>query len=565
MPVLLEDLQKSFEEGRMEDLKRDSALYIAENPQSSKGHLFLGKANLQLKNIPRAKLSFYDANDIDPKDVEPLFCLAQVALAEKNTLVAQTQYRAMLDIDPSSTIAHSAIADLLLADERYYEATETYKKVLTLGGGQASVLAKAAQAYQLMGSVDEGLALIEKYPLESFNEAVTLLHRNFLLLLKDEQKAQALTQLLHQNLPNHPQYILEYAELLKKSEDYPAIEQLYTQLLDLEIAQNHRKDAYLQRAIVRKNMDKLQAALEDYDALIKIQSSAFYLLERSDIKLSLKDKKGALIDLNAAVQLQPDFETLLKRGHLYLKAKVYDRAIKDFTEVLRMDKNNAEAYYGLGLSHHGNGEKSKAITILQKAEALGHQRASAVLMKNFPKQMSILLGKSKAKFLNEFELEIANNKASDILSASFNRLWVPNMEKFILAMGEDIYKFSKTMVKEVLDIAAKDLLIITPQGLLLIEGENEPIEAFYKIEMESPHAVVLELQPTNGGARTRMRLLMHDNALVMSYPLEDKELPARYFASISAIDVQAHQKERLLTKKVEGPYFDDIEAFIASC
>jgi len=170
-------------------------------------------------------------------------------------------------------------------------------------------------------------------------------------------------------------------------------------------------------------------------------------------------------------------------------------------------------------------------------------------------------GKASAGFLAEFEPEFAKNQNSPMLQKAFGKLWTPDMNRFILAMGDEAQKFPATALTQILDEISKDMLIITPQGLLFFEGTNPPLEAYYKIEVESQHAILLEVQPAKGGKTSSMRISFHEGSLVFTYPVQAEELPAKYF--VVADEINPEQKERLTTKQYNTNYLEAIEASIA--
>ena len=68
------------------------------------------------------------------------------------------------------------------------------------------------------------------------------------------------------------------------------------------------------------------------------------------------------------------------------------------------------------------------------------------------------------------------------------------------------------------------------------------MEAYYKVEIESSHAIVLEIQPSKGGDVSRMRILFQNETLVLSYPLQSKEVPAKYFKPLEPSAVSSSWK-----------------------
>lgn len=58
----------------------------------------------------------------------------------------------------------------------------------------------------------------------------------------------------------------------------------------------------------------------------------------------------ALADFTEAIRLNPaEADAYAKRGHIYGKQGRYAEAIADFSEVIRLDPNNVTVYIGRGV------------------------------------------------------------------------------------------------------------------------------------------------------------------------------------------------------------------------
>ncbi|UCC11580.1 MAG: tetratricopeptide repeat protein [candidate division WOR-3 bacterium] len=63
---------------------------------------------------------------------------------------------------------------------------------------------------------------------------------------------------------------------------------------------------------------------------------------------------------------QGEIEVLLEVGQTYLLNKEYDRAIKKFSEALRINPHDPELYYYLGLAYEGAERHQEAIEMYEK-------------------------------------------------------------------------------------------------------------------------------------------------------------------------------------------------------
>ena len=64
----------------------------------------------------------------------------------------------------------------------------------------------------------------------------------------------------------------------------------------------------------------------------------------------------------------------------YCKKRNYDKAIADYSEAVRIDPNNAKAYYDRGLAYRSNGKRDKAIADFSEAIRLDPNNAAAYVI-----------------------------------------------------------------------------------------------------------------------------------------------------------------------------------------
>ena len=93
-------------------------------------------------------------------------------------------------------------------------------------------------------------------------------------------------------------------------------------------------------------------------------------------------KKGehdkAIADYTEAIRLDPkDAEAYCNRGLAYGNKGDYDKAIADYTEAIRLNPKYAEAYYNRGMTYASKGEYDKAIADYTEAIRLDPKYAEA--------------------------------------------------------------------------------------------------------------------------------------------------------------------------------------------
>ncbi len=83
----------------------------------------------------------------------------------------------------------------------------------------------------------------------------------------------------------------------------------------------------------------------------------------------------ALADYNQAIRLDPNFAfAYIDRGNLYLAQKQYKQALADFNQTILLDSNFASAYNGRGDTYRRKGDRARAIADYVRALELGDEK-----------------------------------------------------------------------------------------------------------------------------------------------------------------------------------------------
>jgi tetratricopeptide (TPR) repeat protein len=565
---ILNQLNALFKEKKFEVIKEQGEDFLDEFPNEIDLYLLVGKACLATNELTNADYYFLKAHFLDKTNFKPLYLLGALKAAMKQYIEAQEYYEQILDLDSNEVLAVTCIADMYYVCQQFSAASEKYSRALEMGikdkitlDEYALIIYKAVSSFLADKATTQALALIDTYELETFQEMVLLAKRKAYSSLGTAGKEDILacTETLHANVPNEVSYILDLIQYLDNYEFSARIETLYTKALQSEPTEDQKINVLLGRSDLRMDAENWKGALDDLEALISIKEDWFYYQNRAKVKQHLKEYKGALTDVTKAMQLldRPNKSLLTFRGELLFKFEKFDTAIKDFNAILSMYPNDSTTYYNLGRIYNKQKDKSSSVKMLMKAEILGHQKANEFLLKNYPQVLEKSYAKSLAKFAEGYQSEISRNKKSPILSKAFDKLWLPDMAKFLLSIEEEIKTYPGTLIKKVLADTAKDMFIITENGILFFEGDEAPLEAYYKVELESEYSILLEIQPTKGGQTSTMRLALFEDNLLVSYPITEVEVQPKYF--LATTEISPEQKSRLTTKVVERPYIESIE------
>ena len=572
----LAQIKAGIKAAQFDEIEAKAWDMMAAHPDSVELLMALGEAAMQAVNFSRADYYFMKAKIKGAQRTEPLFALAQLSILIRDFSRARAYYADILKLDPAQVLAQLGIADTFYSAQLYMDATDSYSKVLSMNakevleGDQYAILVyKAASSFTVLKEYDKGLQLINDYAPQGFEEMVELAKLKLFQgqgKEKLEEAKQCLTK-LQQNVPNEPDYILQLIPYLENEGEKEGLSALYQALFALDLSPTQKEDALRMRAQYSINRADWATALKDLDNLLNLHEKWMYFQDRSLVKVQLKDIKGAVQDLTKAIGISSNSTILYsERGKLLAKAKAYDKAIADFEKILTLnalDRERADALFNIGVAYTKKQDKANALKSLMKAELMGHLKAKDFLLKNYADKLSQLRTKQRNKYKAAYEGAATRNSTSPILSKAIGQLWVPNMTKVFAELEPEMDRMPATIIKGVLEKASKDLFILTADALLLIEGDKEPVDAYYKVLVESEHSILLDVQPSKGGPSTNMRLSFFEGDLLMAYPDKEGGGSNDWKYLKNSEKATEDQKSRLMTKKINLPYAETIEASIA--
>lgn len=186
--------------------------------------------------------------------------------------------------------------------------------------------------------------------------------------------------------------------LCNKPQNYPAeLVQSSVEHLSAEIAEKGDLNSYLLRGSFYLNQQEYTKAISDFSAIIaKDPRNLLALFNLANARMlmfdyieSVEDKTPRIVGekedanrkidystvldgYNKCLGIDPDFVfALFNIANVYAKSGEIDKALSTYTEVIRKDKDMAEAYFNRGLLHIYTGQKAMANVDLSKAGELG--------------------------------------------------------------------------------------------------------------------------------------------------------------------------------------------------
>lgn len=188
----------------------------------------------------------------------------------------------------------------------------------------------------------------------------------------------------------------------------------------LSLGNSYGSQALLNRAQAHIQLVLNEKALEDYALIIKLKDANLINahFNRAQLYMRMNDKKSALDDYKKVVELnpkniqltwdigrvsyeieeyadaltyysramdqieKPEAQVYMIRGEVFEKLEHYEAAIEDYTRVIEMNPNWAQAHYSRGQAKARMGDKDSACVDWKKASELGHDEAKGVIVYN---------------------------------------------------------------------------------------------------------------------------------------------------------------------------------------
>jgi tetratricopeptide (TPR) repeat protein len=177
--------------------------------------------------------------------------------------------------------------------------------------------------------------------------------------------------------------------LLNRAQTHLRLEQgkLALQDFDAVIKLNDERlmQAHFERGQFYVRTNDLKSAIEDFKKVVEIAPNNIQLTwDIGRISYELEDYTNALSYYSKAIDKidRPQVQMLLVRGETFEKLKSYEGAIQDYTRLIEMNPNLADAYYLRGQAKARLGNKENACVDWKKAAELGHTEAKGVIVYN---------------------------------------------------------------------------------------------------------------------------------------------------------------------------------------
>jgi tetratricopeptide (TPR) repeat protein len=405
-------LEKSIEEGKLDESERELFSYVIANPKDAKGFALLAKLRLKQNRLSEAKSLAKKALALDTNLLAAKFTLAQASF----DLDEIEKSRAVLDgIDFASMTDGSFLLNLSELFEKVGDCPKAMLAVekLPLKIKNSEALPIRATCFLRM---DDKKSLATLIPLaNSLNKQNPVAATKFAAVLNEASLYKEAVDLLRQIVASSPKN-LDALLLLAKSEIFlkdfsnaknhiaaaetlqPNSQQLFLVKSFWESEQGNNGEALiLLEQVLAEKPDSVEVLAQFVITAIRANKSA-KAFQSAEKLLSLQPESLEFLYLYGAASLQNnrlvEAESALtkflesrpndSRGCLALgltfaaQPEKLEQARDQMQKCLKINPNNFEATYQLGLSYKTQGETQKAIQYLEETVRLSPDYASAL-------------------------------------------------------------------------------------------------------------------------------------------------------------------------------------------
>lgn len=303
------------------------------SPLSSEVFLKLADTQLRLGKVEEARRSSLKAAEMEPDDAEVRRMLARTYLRSGKLAEAATEMERVIELEPEKLTGYRDLAAIYYRQRKEEEAIRVYRKSVDANDGDPRARLSLAKALQKAGRGDEAESefkkIIELAPMDMES------YRNLASFEMARGRPDVAIRVYQDAIDKMP----------REPEGYLQLGRVYEQLERTEDAE----------AMYRRALEVAPGAVAAYGALAEIEE------ERNDIT-------EAIDIYGAGLRARPDSITLrFGLASAYVHARNRAAAISEFSRIVELVPQWAEAYYHLGVLYGADESYQRAERHLRRA------------------------------------------------------------------------------------------------------------------------------------------------------------------------------------------------------
>lgn len=301
----------------------------------------------------------------------------QMALFEGDVEGAANLLRILIHQDTTNAQLWNIQGTLFRQSMDFPAAIKCYKKALELDQGNINYLRQLSQS--LYDQEDYPICLLYTDTLlqiDSLNKSGLLLQAQTFQKLNRYLEAGNALKKLHQMDSTNTWYIRQLGILASKTDSITEALQWFTQAIQLD-SMDMRSYTYLGSLFVKAEMYEEGIPVLT-DAIARDSSQALIFRFRGSLSIMAADFKGGESDFKSAIELGDSIPfTFRHYGLCLFKQSRYDEALPIYEETVRMDPEDAQAWYYLGFCYKWQEDVDMGLACLKKALELSATKSIA--------------------------------------------------------------------------------------------------------------------------------------------------------------------------------------------
>ena len=218
--------------------------------------------------------------------------------------------------------------------------------------------------------------------------------------------------------------------------DYEGAKEDYKKALELN---NGLIDAVYNLGLTQAYLGEFNEAITNYDKLIsKFPGNDNLYIQKAMAHMQLKNYKEAFENFGNSILLNPNSNAFYTRGLALLSINYYKEAQADFYKAIELDKNNLPCYFYIGATHLFLGEFVPAITAFTesiKIDALDFDAYLGLAMAQFKANDK---AQAKINFQKAKSIINPNVLSNDSIEIFNNTYWHKNQSLYFNAVFKEL-------------------------------------------------------------------------------------------------------------------------------
>lgn len=415
----------------------------------------------------------------------------------KNYKEAIENYSKALDLDPKFEKAYVARATCYEKQNMKTLAIEDYKKALAFSPKEKTYYYNAGRLLADLKNYNEADQMLrkaierDKGYLEAIETEVKVLRE-----LKDYNYGLVVTKMGLDEKKSAQTYY-NHAVMLDSLKNYVEAEKFYK---SAKFYDSKFIPAYVGLAMVNVKLNKTDDALKiTEEALVKDPNNMDAYFAKSVVSASKKDFQNALNDITKVVLSKPSPVAYKQRAFYYEKMGQYQNAVSDYSQVLKIDANDIDAYLKRADANEQMQNHKAALADYNRVTALAAGNVKVGEMVKQAKKKMVELNRESVK--PEVELTSLRSDGKNIvkISADKEELIVKgiikdeSLIKSIIA-NAGVVTFSPDSINPEFTLKITGLSKLSDITFTVADIYNNTIAAQFKIEKTESNKPIIAIE-----------------------------------------------------------------------